>query len=508
MDGFAEPAGVDPNHRVGFSQLFAGSQFSAASARPSVDVTQPGVDPNHRIGFSQLFAGSQASADVRHPQGSSTQPGIDPKHKVGFSQLFAGSQAEFSGFGSADVTQANRHDPSVPIEPRAAESQDSADSMKIHLAYEDSLPLDNPLPAPDEPEPGPAFIADPIPPKPAPPNKDAIKAMKLKQVNKEKAKVEAVKALGKKGTDILSLFAKQQAKAKPSEETALSRAESDNEEDARGTQSEEVGAQDSERDDLEPDSRGEEGGSAGEDSDEGGSDGEEEGGDGEDSNADDSETETDAGVESEQPASEAAAGTSSALPSGPVGEDDEDEPIFKPKPKKGKSMYIVQEAEEEEDEFQGLGGPDGDDSDEDDGKDLADLIATGKDAVDAKPEDFETILRQHRADDAVKDQQELEQLLKDVTAGNLRKRRTDLSGRYLDDDDEDDADLEILLDMRRAADLARRYDTGKRKRGEEMSALEKLGWLLGRFAAQRSPDMTSLFFQFRNLKLRLLVAHF
>jgi len=87
--------------------------------------------------------------------------------------------------------------------------------------------------------------------------------------------------------------------------------------------------------------------------------------------------------------------------------------------------------------------------------------------------EFDDVLQRHNAEMAAKDKEQFDQLLKDVTTGNLRKRRKD-GGLYLDDDDDDDEDLEILRDIKRAADFARRYDS-KKKNGDEMTAIEKLG---------------------------------
>lgn len=506
---------IDPRHKIGFSQFFTDTQMSLDPAG-----AEASIDPNHKIGFSQLFAETQLpkTGPMEAETNISQAPaGVDPRHQIGFSQLFAGSQVDASdaplsrsssnlpqvrvalllshGFPSSQLIRSSLLQLSVRttfVPPPNDESQTSAGPFNVQLAYfaDDSVPSPaegDPAPVPpadQQMQPDVAVSADILHTRPAILSKDAAKVLKQKQVLKEKAKSEALKAVGKKGADIRSLFAKQ---AETTTTTKVPTAPS-SDEDPSDIEGAPKRRKEKDLDSEEPSSDSNPGDETGDVGNQGAMDSEqdsEEEDEGEDDSQDESSAqESEATSENE---SEAEA-TPEVEPSSGLGSeavansedpsmDDDEGPIVKPKSKKGKSMFVLQEAEEEEDEFQGLGGPDGENSDEDDGKDLEDLIATGKDAIETKPEDFEAILRQHRADDAVKDQEELERLLKDVTSGNLRKRRTDLSGRFLDDEEEDE-DLELLLDMRRAADLARRYGGGKRKRGEEMSALEKLGALL------------------------------
>ncbi|KAI9011744.1 MRC1-like domain-containing protein [Hyaloraphidium curvatum] len=315
--------------------------------------------------------------------------------------------------------------------------------------------------------------------------RETAKELKAKAAQREKAKLEAARALGKKGNDIRSFFAGPKAADPVKPAATLHKSGKSGE---PGSETDMFAEDRSDRDDGGDEDAASDGGSGADvdsQDEEGLSEGSaEETGEESSGESEGSDADADADAGEDAPSEPNEGESSIASPSGPASEapisdtqaagDDDDEVIVKPKSKKNKSMFVLNEAEEEEDEFQGLGGPDGEDSDDDDGKDLADLIATGKDAEDHAPEELDAILRQHRAELAAKDQEEVNQLLKDVTSGNLRKRgRTGLDGRYLDDDSEDE-DLELLKAIRLANDLQRRYGPGKRKRGDDMSVVEKL----------------------------------
>ncbi|KAJ3414765.1 hypothetical protein HDV05_006104 [Chytridiales sp. JEL 0842] len=126
-----------------------------------------------------------------------------------------------------------------------------------------------------------------------------------------------------------------------------------------------------------------------------------------------------------------------------------------PKQPKPKSAFIEEEAEEEEDEFMGLGGPDGEP--EDPNEDAPMVCSGDEDEV----EDFDDIIELHRQQMFDADGKMVENLLNDVTTGNLRKkaRRGGSKGWALSDSEDDE---EILKALKRA-----RMALGKRMRGEE-----------------------------------------
>lgn len=123
----------------------------------------------------------------------------------------------------------------------------------------------------------------------------------------------------------------------------------------------------------------------------------------------------------------------------------------KPEAKK-KNIYLEEEAEEEEDEFMGLGGMnDGDeDEDPDNNKDLEGLVIAD-DKLDENVE-AEKVGELHRQQIAEEDQQVIEQLMQDVTTGNLFRRRRGRNNapneKGFDILDSDDEEL-ILKNMRK-----------------------------------------------------------
>ncbi|KAJ3093470.1 hypothetical protein HK100_006598, partial [Physocladia obscura] len=107
-----------------------------------------------------------------------------------------------------------------------------------------------------------------------------------------------------------------------------------------------------------------------------------------------------------------------------------------------KSLFVEEEAAEEEDEFFGLGGVDGEDNDDD-----TQLVCSGdEDHV----EDFTDIMELHRKQILDEDSKLVEEMINDVTTGNLRKkaRRNHFGkGFTLSDSDDEEA---LLRHLKRA----------------------------------------------------------
>ncbi|KAI8621554.1 MRC1-like domain-containing protein [Chytriomyces sp. MP71] len=106
-----------------------------------------------------------------------------------------------------------------------------------------------------------------------------------------------------------------------------------------------------------------------------------------------------------------------------------------------KSVYVEEEAFEEEDEFFGMGGADGED------KDDGPLVCSGD---EDQIEDFTDVIELHRKQIFDEDNKMVENMLNDVTNGNLRKkaRRNHFGKGFALSDSEDEE--ELLRSLRRA----------------------------------------------------------
>ncbi|KAJ3336391.1 hypothetical protein HDU93_002916 [Gonapodya sp. JEL0774] len=151
------------------------------------------------------------------------------------------------------------------------------------------------------------------------------------------------------------------------------------------------------------------------------------------------------------------------------GYDDEAPKLAKRRNKK-KSIFLATEAEEEDDEFMGLGGQDGEiDTDEEDAKDLEGLIAPETGEVMS----FDDIMKLHRQQMKEKDDQDFNNLLQDVTTGNLRKRRRrGLDGKGFDIDSSDEDELFGGAWKKLAEKYAKRRMNDDDE-GEELTAVER-----------------------------------
>ncbi|KXS21849.1 hypothetical protein M427DRAFT_280024 [Gonapodya prolifera JEL478] len=155
---------------------------------------------------------------------------------------------------------------------------------------------------------------------------------------------------------------------------------------------------------------------------------------------------------------------------GPLEEGDDAPKPTKHKLKK-KSIFLATEAEEEEDEFMGLGGQDGElDTDEEDAKDLEGLIApeTGQ------PLSFDDVVKLHRQQMKDKDETEFNNLLNDVTSGNLRKRRRrGLDGKGFDLSDGSDEDELFGGAWKKLAEKYAKRRLNDDDVGDDLTAVEK-----------------------------------
>ncbi|KAI8842776.1 MRC1-like domain-containing protein [Chytriomyces cf. hyalinus JEL632] len=109
---------------------------------------------------------------------------------------------------------------------------------------------------------------------------------------------------------------------------------------------------------------------------------------------------------------------------------------------KMKSAFVEEEAFEEEDEFYGMGGVDGEDKGEE-----GPLVCSGD---EDQVEDFTDVIELHRKQILDEDSKMVEDMLNDVTNGNLRKKaRRNHFGKGFTLSDSDDEE-EILRSLRRA----------------------------------------------------------
>ncbi|KAJ3290554.1 hypothetical protein HK104_006691 [Borealophlyctis nickersoniae] len=133
-------------------------------------------------------------------------------------------------------------------------------------------------------------------------------------------------------------------------------------------------------------------------------------------------------------------------------------------PPRERNIYVDEEAEEEEDEFFGRGGEDGEEEglDEDD----KDLVVSDEDV------DVSDVINLHIAQEQQADKERVDELMKDVTSGNLRKKKShrDGAGKGFDMMDGDDVN-QVILESIRARHFRSR--SGDDEDDEDMSPLEK-----------------------------------